>query len=514
MRVFLMYPDRDFRLGEGLPPNAAELTEDLELDILFDAMAAGDTLLREVATNAVLASLLDPAAILYRQHVLADCLTAPKMIREIYATAVEAIESEKKVWSLMWERDPQSALHRSTEVLRLCVKPLRSLQQIATKDVDRFSSEGFQRFFSMIASELNDEYLRCVEEHLERLEFAHGVLMSAGVGIDGKGNNYVLRKAPAAKQSWLERVQQWVAGLTGTNDATFVYEVDQRDETGFRTLGDLRGQGIRHVASALTQSTDHILSFFRVLRLELGFYLGCLNLREQMVQKGEPVCFPEPVPHGNSELQCKGLYDICLSLKLPERAVGNEVSSECRPLVMITGANRGGKSTFLRSIGLAYLMMQCGMVVPAESFRGDVCKGIFTHFKREEDAGMKSGKLDEELSRMSIIVDAIVPGSVVFLNESFASTNEREGAEIASQIVQALLQMGIRVFYVTHLFALAEGFFRTGVRETLFLRAERLRDGRRTFRLLEGKPLPTSFGEDLYGRIFSTVSEAGDALRS
>ena len=239
-----------------------------------------------------------------------------------------------------------------------------------------------------------------------------------------------------------------------------------------------------------------------------------MNLREQMVQKGEPVCFPEPVPHGNSELQCKGLYDICLSLKLPERAVGNEVSSECRPLVMITGANRGGKSTFLRSIGLAYLMMQCGMVVPAESFRSDVCKGIFTHFKREEDAGMKSGKLDEELSRMSIIVDAIVPGSVVFLNESFASTNEREGAEIASQIVQALLQMGIRVFYVTHLFALAEGFFRTGVRETLFLRAERLRDGRRTFRLLEGKPLPTSFGEDLYGRIFSTVSEAGDALRS
>jgi DNA mismatch repair ATPase MutS len=173
---------------------------------------------------------------------------------------------------------------------------------------------------------------------------------------------------------------------------------------------------------------------------------------------------------------------------------------------MITGANRGGKSTFLRSIGLAYLMMQCGMVVPAESFRADLSKGIFSHFKREEDAGMKSGKLDEELSRMSTIVDAIVPGSVVLLNESFASTNEREGAEIASQIVKALLQMGIRVFYVTHLFALAEGFYRVGVGEALFLRAERLEGGRRTFRLLEGEPLPTSFGEDLYRQIFSTVN--------
>jgi hypothetical protein len=302
------------------------------LDILFDAMAAGDSFLREVASKAVLASVHDPAAILYRQHVLADCSASSNIVREIYATAVAAIESEKKVWSLMWERDPQSALHRSIEVLRLCLTPLRRLQQIATNDHDRFSSEGFQRFFSMIATELDHEYLRCVEEHLERLEFANGVLMSAGIGIDGKGNNYVLRKAPAAKQSWLERVQQWVAGLSGTNDATFVYEVDQRDEAGFRTLGDLRGQGIRHAASALTQSTDHILSFFRVLRLELGFYVGCLNLHEQMVQKAEPECFPEPVPHGNSELQCKGLYDICLSLKLPERAVGNEVSSECRPL--------------------------------------------------------------------------------------------------------------------------------------------------------------------------------------
>ena len=506
MRVFLMYPDQDFRLGEGLPPNAAGLTQDLELDILFDAMSAGESFLREIVSNAVLASVHDPAAILYRQHVLADCLDSPNITREIYAAAVEAIESEKKVWSLMWERDAQSALHRSTEVLRLCVRPLRSLQKIATNDIARFNSQGFQRFFSMITTELDEEYLRCIEEHIESLEFANGVLMSAGIGIDGKSNNFVLRKAPETKQSWLERVQQWVAGLAGTADATFAYEVDERDEAGFRTLGDLRGQGIRHVAIALTQSTDHILSFFRVLRMELGFYVGCLNLREQMIQKGEPVCFPEPVPHGNSELQCKGLYDICLSLKLPERAVGSDVDSEGRPLVMITGANRGGKSTFLRSIGLAYLMMQCGMVVPAESFRADLSKGIFSHFKREEDAGMKSGKLDEELSRMSTIVDAIVPGSVVLLNESFASTNEREGAEISSQIVKALLQMGIRVFYVTHLFALAEGFYRVGMGEALFLRAERLEDGRRTFRLLEGEPLPTSFGEDLYRQIFSTVN--------
>jgi DNA mismatch repair ATPase MutS len=281
-----------------------------------------------------------------------------------------------------------------------------------------------------------------------------------------------------------------------------VYEVDERDETGFRILGDLRAQGIVHVATALTQSTDHILNFFKMLRLELGFYIGCLNLHERLAQKGEPVCIPEPLPGGDSGFRCEGLYDVCLSLRLDERTVGNDVNCDGKPLVVITGANRGGKSTFLRSVGLAHLMMQCGMFVAAEAFRTNVCSGIFTHFKREEDATMQSGKLDEELSRMSTIVDAIVPGSIVFLNESFASTNEREGSEIATQIVRALLKMGIKVFYVTHLFALANGLHSAGLHSAHFLRAERLSDGRRTFRLLEGEPLPTSYGKDLYQRIF------------
>jgi DNA mismatch repair ATPase MutS len=64
----------------------------------------------------------------------------------------------------------------------------------------------------------------------------------------------------------------------------------------------------------------------------------------------------------------------------------------------LTGANQGGKSTFLHSIGLAQLMMQSGMFVGAERFEAAPCPALFTHYKREEDATMKSGKLDEELA--------------------------------------------------------------------------------------------------------------------
>ncbi len=239
-----------------------------------------------------------------------------------------------------------------------------------------------------------------------------------------------------------------------------------------------------------------------MLQAELAFYVGCLNLYEQLNQMGAPVCFPLAVDAGERRHLFQGLYDVSLALTMGQAIVGNQVNGDGKSLVIITGANRGGKSTFLRSIGLAQLMMQCGMFVPAESFCANLCDGLLTHFKREEDTAMESGKFDEELSRMSHIVDHIRPNALILFNESFAATNEREGSEIARQIVSALLESRVKVFFVTHLYPLAHSFYTRKADDVLFLRAERQADGRRTFQLNEGVPLQTSYGPDLYQRIF------------
>ena len=117
---------------------------------------------------------------------------------------------------------------------------------------------------------------------------------------------------------------------------------------------------------------------------------------------------------------------------------------------------------------------------------------------------MKSGKFDEELTRMSAIVDKLTPDCMVLFNESFAATNEREGSEIARQIVSALLEKHIKVFFVTHQYELAHGYFDKKMGNILYLRAERQLDGARTYKLVEGEPLQTSYGEDLYNKIFGT----------
>ena len=101
-------------------------------------------------------------------------------------------------------------------------------------------------------------------------------------------------------------------------------------------------------------------------------------------------------------------------------------------------------------IGLAQIMMQCGMFVPAKAFTANVCERTLTHLKREEDTAMESGKFDEELRRMDAIADHLMPNAMVLFNESFAATNEREGSEIARQIVSALTDQGVKAFFVSH----------------------------------------------------------------
>jgi hypothetical protein len=188
MKVFLMHRDRDVDLEPALPPNQDALTQDLELTTLFEAMAAGDQFLFDVARRTVLASLGDPRAISYRQQVLADCLEHPAVVRELYAIAVQAIQGERKAsWiGLTRWSSPDTILSRSVQVLEFFVGVLKRLRDMADEHADGFRSDGFRRFFAMPASELDDAYFQTLQDHLGTLKFRGGVLLSAELGRGNK----------------------------------------------------------------------------------------------------------------------------------------------------------------------------------------------------------------------------------------------------------------------------------------------------------------------------------------
>jgi len=502
MKTLLMYPDRDFDLDRDLPPNEPDLRADLELDVMLRAMADGDKFLYASARQGLHSGLTSPAEIVYRQHVLADCIDHPDVVRGLYDLAVETLTEEKRTIGFTLRDSPESIAYRARQQMQLYAKMFRRLRELADMHAARFRSEGFTRFFAMLSAELGDEYLAEVEAQIGELEFRHGTLMSVRLGPGNKGVGHVLRRHP--KQGW----QDWMSGLS--KRSAYSFTVPERDDNGLLALSDLTNRGLNGASNALAQSADHIRAFFGLLRAELGFYLSCLNLRDRLVTTGAPVCFPVPgrpvLYHADHlSLSARGLYDASLALSLPGRAVGNDVDADGKQLIMVTGANQGGKSTFLRSTGQAQLMMQAGMFVAAQSYAASVSTGIFTHFKREEDTAMEMGKLDEELDRMGRITDQLRPGCLLLCNESFASTNEREGSEIARQVIRALTEARVRIIFVTHLYDLAERWYARHDPAALFLRAEREPDGHRTFRVPPGEPLPTSYGQDLYQQVFGAV---------
>ena len=120
---------------------------------------------------------------------------------------------------------------------------------------------------------------------------------------------------------------------------------------------------------------------------------------------------------------------------------------------------------------------------------------------------------EEKVREYLEAIDDLIPNSMVLFNESFASTNEQEGEEIARHVVTALVERRVEVFFVSHQFEFARAFEGDTPLSVLFLRAERRADGSRTFKVIEGQPLRTSYGEDLYKRTFVDAAQGAQVLQ-
>lgn len=499
MKAYLMFRDRDFDPNAKLSDNSDALIQDLELDILLNAMSGDDKHIYEISKIAILTSLSNSEEILYRQAILKDSIANRATIRELYAIAADAIESKRRNWYGIYTIYPGAVLHSAARMIEMYMPFLARLRHLADS-ASEFKSEGFTRFFAMIQNELDDEYFDIIKDHLKYVEFKEGALISSTLGEGLESRRHILRKSKNFGRTWLQRVfRQRVP--------TYSFSISARDEAGARALSELKDRGLNFGANALAQAADHIESFFKMLLTEIAFYVGCLNLREKLEHLGEPSNFPVPMPEGSLAVEFSGLYNICLSLHTGHRTVGSDVLARGKNPVIITGVNEGGKSTFLRSVGVAQLMLQCGIFTPAISFCADIASGVFTHYRRKEDRTMQSGKFDEELARMELIVRQLRPHALILFNESFAATNEREGSEIAMQIVRALVERGVRIYFVTHLYTFAAGFEECAACRPLLLRTESHADGNRTFRIVEGAPSQRSHGEYLYRKVFGESAD-------
>jgi len=488
MDVRLMHPRGD--PGPKPPPFADDLVLDLGLEDLFEAMAGDDELRYRAAREGLLAAVRpDPAAIPYRQAVFQDVLAHPDEVAALDALARETLERvQKSHFGFTW-RTPGAVRFGAVEAMEVLLGGLRRLRDHAARTEGLWASAGFSTFFERIREGLPDAFFGEAEDELRRLRDRRGLWVEVRLGEGLLGTDHRLLLDPAPAPLW--------GRLFGGRSPVHRVIVPDRDVAGARALGALSDRALYPVARVLAASARAVTAFFEALRYQLAFYLGAAALWRRLEAAGLPRAFPEMAADGG--LLARALYDPGLVLRGEPRVVANDLDTGGLPLLFITGANRGGKTTFLRALGVAQLFFQAGLFVPAAGYRAGVRRGVFTHFVRPEEEEREEGKFLEELTRMSALIDAMGPGALLLMNESFASTNEREATLVAEGVLRALVESGVQVAFVTHLYRLAGAFCARG--EARCLVAERGAGGERTFRLKPGVPEASAHAGDLYRKI-------------
>ena len=479
----LLWKDRNAQWASSKDPMQEDRFHDLNLEPVVTAMGCGNPYISEICRQVLDSPLKTIEEIIYRQEILKDCIRDSQTIETVYEICEEAEEKRKNTWCRLTSPHLTTVYSSAEELLKIYMEALVEIRR--TLETREFHSRGLQKLSNLLTNELSDEYLEQVRELQSGIESKNGTEISAGFGPYLQGVSYVKRQ-PDKKLGRL----RWLLQPS--------YTLGDRDMKGAKDLEIREDRAINEVANVMAQAAGSLQSLVDQLRAELSFYLGGIHLWKKLQENKEGLCFPE-LTDGKERIYT-GLYDGNLLLAGNKMIVPNTIQSSDQNLWLITGANQGGKTTFLRSIGLCQLMAQCGLFVFAEKCRIPVRQQIFTHFEREEDRDLNSGKLDEELFRMSKIVDRIRPGAMLLSNESFSSTNDRDGSEIFLGIVRSLLNCEIEVFAVTHLIDFARTIAQR--QDVLSLRPERTETGERTYKLQEAKPHSDAFAEDIYRKIF------------
>ncbi len=260
---------------------------------------------------------------------------------------------------------------------------------------------------------------------------------------------------------------------------------------------------VKKLRNTLSKYADIAIINITQLIPEFMYYIRFAEFVSKYREKGYSFCEPQILDSDRNDMDAQGLYNLKLALNsMPmEDIVCNDlIFDKAHTIYILTGANRGGKTTLTQAVGLMYVLAQGGISVPASSFSYKPVDCIYTHFPADEDKTMDLGRLGEECVRFKEIYTECTSDSLLLLNETFSTTSFEEGYYIARDSVRALIKKQVRTIFNTHMHKLASDADEmnkdgnSSMVSSLIMRSD---EGKRSFKVEIALPEGSSYARDI-----------------
>ena len=289
-----------------------------------------------------------------------------------------------------------------------------------------------------------------------------------------------------------------------------------------RAMGAMISSVVKKLKTILSRHVSVSMQAIVGLIPEFMYYIRWAEHIEKLQSKGFTFVTPQAEDPQLRMMDAQGLYNLRLAQTMaadPQRSADEMVLNDVifdadHRIYILTGANRGGKTTVTQAIGLMFVLAQGGIRVPAKEFRFSPVDNIYTHYPADENQTMDLGRLGEESSRFREIFRKLTSLSLLLLNESFSTTSFEEGYFIARDVVRSLKRLGLRTIYNTHMHKLAADAEELNASDPGESKISSLvsetDSGRRSYRVKVAPPEGSSFARDIalkYGVTFEQLEE-------
>ena len=473
----------------------------------------------------------DPEVMRYRMATFADMMACGELA-DMMGKLVPILNDITELRRLEADSgDSEDYLSSITEI-ELYVSSVNVLHEGLKSVKDRLTSPAFTALAALVTKLAESDYYRELNQKLEELTQRVREIKSVTVGVNLDAQ---LRPSSAgvlsinAESFKSGDVLDKILRLNFKNDqytciANLVPFGKKQNENQKMALSMAFNGAINEVYKSSLRSWKKIVQayvlenteFLLNLMPEFEFLVRGSQMLGALKEKGCVLSVPEILPMEARAFDAQALYNPCVALKIEDEIVPNDITfDENAAIYVLTGPNRGGKSVITCAIGLALVMMQLGMYVPAERATLSPVDAIYTHFPSGAEDTIDKGRLGEECARLGEIFDCVTANSLVLLDESLSSTGSFEASYIAAEVLGGLARVGCRCLFSTHLHELAAEIDNINARakqdggvaiDTLV--AGIVGEGKRSFRITRAKPDGKSYARDIaesYGLTYENI---------